>query len=111
MPPPTATGQRSAGPLGRRGRAGRLLSPAGISLEEASRHRVTLDFADRSEAVEFLVRTAGHVLAERASLETAGRRDELLSALAALVAERDEGAGDRVSLRLEYLLALGTVDP
>ncbi|HEV2773468.1 MAG TPA: class I SAM-dependent methyltransferase [Thermoleophilaceae bacterium] len=88
-----------------------LLSSAGISLRETSRDYVVLDFADRSEAVEFLVRTAGHVLAERANLETEGRWQELVSALNGLVDERDEGAGGRVSLRLEYLLALGTFDP
>ncbi len=88
-----------------------LLSAAGISVQETSRHHVALDFADREETVEFLVRTAGHVLAERRGLEIEGRWQDLLSALGVLVDERDEGAGDRVLLRLEYLLALGVIDP
>ena len=90
---------------------GALLSAAGVSLQETSRHHVALDFADRDETVEFLVRTAGHVLAERRGLEIEGRWQDLLSGLGVLVDERDEGAGDRVLLRLEYLLALGVIDP
>lgn len=77
---PAATAGQPSGRWGDGSALSALLSSAGISLRETSRDYVVLDFADRSEAVEFLVRTAGHVLAERASLETEGRWQELVSA-------------------------------
>jgi SAM-dependent methyltransferase len=109
LPPPPGDGSPTR--WGDEGDLAALLSGAAVSLEETSREQLTLDFRDRDEAVEFLVRTAGHVLAERARLEAEGRWAELVSALAELVDERDEGAHDGVSLSLEYLLAVGAPTP
>lgn len=65
-----------------------------------------LDFAHPKAAVDFLLETAGHVLAERPRLEAEGRWEELMSELGALVDERDEREGGPVSLRLEYLVVV-----
>ena len=84
-----------------------LLRGAGLELREARVEALTMSFEDRLSAVGFLVRTAGHVLAERERLEAEGRWPQLLAALAALVAQRGEGGPAGVTLRLEYLLARG----
>lgn len=82
-----------------------LLEPHGLRLRTVSRHSLVLTFADRREAVTFLVRTAGHVRQEQHDLERSGRWKDLIADLDRLVAERDEGGEDRVLLSLEYLMA------
>ncbi len=82
-----------------------LLGQAGVTTQALERDHVELAFVDRDDAVGFLVHTAGHVMAERSRLEREGRWHELLAELGAFVAERNEESGDRVRLRLEYLLA------
>jgi SAM-dependent methyltransferase len=84
-----------------------LLGGAGIELREARVEALTMSFGDRLSAVGFLVRTAGHVLAERERLEADGRWPQLLAALGALVAQRGAGGPAGVTLTLEYLLARG----
>ena len=60
-------------------------------------------------AVAFLIKTAGNVLAERAELERAGRWGALLAAVSGLVNERNTGApGGNVALPCEYLLVEAT---
>jgi SAM-dependent methyltransferase len=94
--PPTRWGDPAA--------AGELLVRAGLAAGDALAEQVALDFGDRLSAVAFLVRTAGHVVAERPRLEAEGRWPQLLAALAALVTERGEHRGGGVTLRLDYLV-------
>jgi SAM-dependent methyltransferase len=84
---------------------GELLGAAGLIAGDAHAEHVELTFEDRLSAVAFLVRTAGHVVAERPRLEAEGRWPQLLAALAALVTERNTGADGGVTLRLDYLVA------
>jgi SAM-dependent methyltransferase len=84
-----------------------LLGDAGIELREARVEGLTMSFADRLSAVGFLVRTAGHVLAERDRLQADGRWPRLLAAVGAVVAQRGAGGPAGVTLTLEYLLARG----
>jgi SAM-dependent methyltransferase len=84
-----------------------LLGDAGIELREARIEALTMSFEDRLSAVAFLVRTAGHVLAERERLQAEGRWPQLLAVLGALVAQRGRGGPAGVTLTLEYLLARG----
>ncbi|MCW2994176.1 MAG: Methyltransferase type 11, partial [Conexibacter sp.] len=88
--------------------AGALLREAGLTVGNASRESIMLDFEARAAAVAFLVATAGHVVAERPRLAAEGRWPQLLGALAALVAERDEGRDGRVALRCDYLIVSAT---
>jgi SAM-dependent methyltransferase len=81
-----------------------LLGGAGLEVVTAEPEHLVLSLPDRMNAVAFLVRTAGNVLAERPRLEAEGRWGELLAALGGLVAARDRGVGERVALRCDYLL-------
>jgi SAM-dependent methyltransferase len=81
-----------------------LLEGAGLEVVAAQAEHLVLALPDRMNAVAFLVRTAGNVLAERPRLEAGGRWGALLAALGGLVAERDVGVGGRVALRCDYLL-------
>jgi SAM-dependent methyltransferase len=81
-----------------------LLGDAGLAVVEAAGEHLVLSLPDRMNAVAFLVRTAGDVLAERPRLEREGRWGALLAALGGLVAQRDSGVGGRVALRCDYLL-------
>ena len=80
-----------------------LLERHGISTRTATRESLSLSLANRTEAVDFLIRTAGHVVSEQPRLQREGRWEQLRADLAALVAARDEG-GDSVQLRCEYLV-------
>jgi SAM-dependent methyltransferase len=83
---------------------GALLCDAGLEVADHRAEHLTLALPDRMNAVAFLVRTAGNVLAERPRLEREGRWGELLAALGGLVAQRDAGVDGRVALRCDYLL-------
>ena len=103
-PPPTGP------PPSRWGDAGAvadLLGPHGIVVREASRHEVVLTFDHRDSAAGFLVRTAGHVLQERARLERQRRWGTMLSDVKEFVTGRDVGDAGSVELSLEYLLVAG----
>jgi hypothetical protein len=95
-PPPSRWGDPDA--------VAALLGGAGLEVVVAEPEHLVLSLPDRMNAVAFLVRTAGNVLAERARLEAAGRWGQLLAALGGLVAERDRGVDGRVALRCDYLL-------
>jgi SAM-dependent methyltransferase len=84
-----------------------LLEEAGLRLEETTRETVELRFATDTAAVDLLVRSAGHVMAERDRLMREGAWDALTAAVRELVRERDtaDGRGD-VRLELEYLVAV-----
>jgi SAM-dependent methyltransferase len=108
-PPPLGAGTPSR--WGDPAAVGELLAGAGLTAGDAHAEAIELDFEDRLSAVAFLVRTAGHVVAERPRLEAEGRWPQLLAALAALVTERNEGTGGGVALRLDYLVATATAGP
>jgi SAM-dependent methyltransferase len=105
LPPPPPGG----GPPSRWGDAtavAQLLEPHGLRIRERATSSLSLSFADRDQAVEFLIRTAGHVRAEQLRLERERRWQELRRDLGELVAARDEGDGSGLVLRCEYLLVL-----
>jgi SAM-dependent methyltransferase len=107
-PPPRAVPAAPAGPAvwGDPGVVGELLAGVGLTVGDTSIEHVALEFEERLAAVAFLVRTAGHVVAERARLEAEGRWPQLLAALAAVVTERGEMRDDGgLVLKLEYLVA------
>jgi hypothetical protein len=97
-PPPSRWGDRSA--------VTGLLQRHGIAARAVRNGSVRLSFPDRPEAVRFLIRTAGHLLAERPRLEQEGRWEALQRDLEQLVASRDESQRAGVSLRCDYLLVL-----
>jgi SAM-dependent methyltransferase len=95
-PPPSRWGDADA--------VGALLAGAGLEVVSAEVESLVLSAPDRMNAVAFLAKTAGNVIAERPRLEREGRWGALLAALGGVVAERDTGAGDNVALRCDYLL-------
>jgi SAM-dependent methyltransferase len=111
LPPPPGGAGASPARWGDPAAVAELLAGAGLTPGDARAEHLTLDFEDRLSAVAFLVRTAGHVVAERPRLEAEGRWPQLLAALAALVTERSQGTGGGVALRLDYLVATATAAP
>jgi SAM-dependent methyltransferase len=83
-----------------------LFVPHGLRLVESAQRCVTLGFAGIAEGVDFLVRTAGHVVAERDRLVADGRWKDLLGDLEWLVVARSRPSGDGLEIDLKYLLAL-----
>jgi len=105
LPPPPPGGA----PPSRWGDAaavGELLERHGISTRATTTESLSLSLPDRAEAVDFLIRTAGHVVSEQPRLRREGRWEQLRADLAELVAARDEG-GDGVKLRCDYLVVVG----
>jgi len=86
-----------------------LVAPYGLGLVSHSTESLALTFGSTGEAVNFLVRTAGHVVAERESLTAQGRWGDLLVNLEELVEERGSRTESRVRVDLDYLLA--TITP
>ncbi|HMJ36581.1 MAG TPA: methyltransferase domain-containing protein [Baekduia sp.] len=105
---PPVTGSAPPSRWGDAAAVGELLGGAGLTAGDAHTDHVALDFEDRLSAVAFLVRTAGHVVAQRPRLEAEGRWSQLLAALAALVTERSASRDGGVTLRLDYLVATAT---
>jgi hypothetical protein len=105
LPPPPPGG----GPPSRWGdpeAVAQLLEPHGLRIRESATSSLSLSFAARDQAVDFLIRTAGHVRAEQPRLERERRWQELRRDLSELVAARDESDGSGVQLPCEYLLVL-----
>jgi hypothetical protein len=82
-----------------------LLERHGISTRATTTESLALSVPNRTEVVDFLIRTAGHVVSEQPRLQREGRWGQLRGDLAELVAARDEG-GDSVELRCEYLVVV-----
>jgi SAM-dependent methyltransferase len=82
-----------------------LLGRHGIRTQTAGVESLSLSFAGSDEAVDFLIRTAGHVLSEQPRLQREGRWQLLRDDLAQLVAARNERS-DRVELRCDYLVVV-----
>jgi SAM-dependent methyltransferase len=103
LPPPAGTARPTR--WGEEQTLAELLGHADVNIEQTSRERLTLQFADDRDAVEFFRDTAGHVVPERKRLEGEGRWPMLLADLRALLVDRDTGECDGIALELEYLLA------
>jgi len=95
--PPSRWGDASA--------VSQLLDRHGISTRATTTESLSLSLPDRTEAVDFLIRTAGHVVSEQSRLQREGRWEQLRDDLAELVAARD-GGNDSVELRCEYLVVV-----
>ncbi|HEY3729130.1 MAG TPA: class I SAM-dependent methyltransferase [Solirubrobacteraceae bacterium] len=83
-----------------------LLRAHAIEVRVMRRSSLRLSFADCTEAREFLIRTAGNILAERSNLERAGRWRDLEHDLENLVRDQNENSRQAVELDCEYLLVL-----
>jgi len=97
----------STGPPSRWGDANaveELLAPAGLRVVSSDIEKVTMTFADVVDAADFLVRTAGHVIAERERLTAEGRWPDLVAALEALVRDRGHEQAAGVDIDCVYLL-------
>ena len=66
---------------------------------------VTLQFEDREAAVDFLIRTAGNLIAERESLTRQGRWNIVRDDLGTVVDRHNTDASPTISLQLDYLLS------
>ncbi|HEY2637125.1 MAG TPA: class I SAM-dependent methyltransferase [Solirubrobacteraceae bacterium] len=103
LPPPPA----GSGPPSRWGdaeAATELLGGAGLRVTATHQGTITLSFAAPTEAVAFLVATAGHVLAERDALRDRDEWEPMLAALHGLVAERDASPEEETVLGLDYVV-------
>ena len=103
LPPPPP----SSGPPSRWGDAAALeamLATAGLNTLSSSVETLPMTFADCTSAVDFLVHTAGHVIAERDRLTRAGRWDELLTVMRGLVDARAVHRDGQLRIDCEYLL-------
>jgi SAM-dependent methyltransferase len=108
LPPPP----RGSGPPSRWGDADELellLAAAGLRVHSATTETLSMTFADSHTAADFLVRTAGHVVAERDRLREQGRWDDLLLAMQELVDGRAQLVAGGLRLDSEYLLATATL--
>ena len=107
LPPPPP----SSGPPSRWGDAAALaaiLEPAGLRMTASAVECLSMTFADSLDATDFLVRTAGHVVAEQERLVREGRWTDLLASLRVLVEARGVHAAGGLRLDCEYLLATAT---
>jgi SAM-dependent methyltransferase len=82
-----------------------LLGRHAIRTRAATVESLSLSFPGSDDAVDFLIRTAGHVLNEQPRLQREGRWQLLRDALAQLVAARNERS-DHVELRCDYLVVV-----
>jgi SAM-dependent methyltransferase len=106
LPPPPPGG----GPPSRWGDAAavsELLERHGIATSAATIKSLSLSFGSHAETVDFLIRTAGHVLSEQLRLQREGRWEQLRGDLAQLVTARDQDAGGGVELGCQYLVVVG----
>jgi ubiquinone/menaquinone biosynthesis C-methylase UbiE len=105
-PPPASTGQPSR--WGDAESLTALLSSAGLTMATTTRQRITLYFVDASQAADFLIRTAGHVVSEQQRLESEGRWDDLRHDLTDFVTQHAEPTTHGIELPLDDLLSLAS---
>jgi len=82
-----------------------LFGSTGLSVRTHSVERLTMLFASDGAATDFLVRTAGNVMAEREHLAQQGRWAALQGAVRHLVQSRSTPADGRLRIDFDYLLA------
>jgi SAM-dependent methyltransferase len=104
LPPPPA----SSGPPSRWGDLSALddlFRPSGLHVEAHSIRSLAMDFDSDVQAADFLVRTAGNVIAERERLTQQGRWVDMQAAVQALVQTRSQPTNGRPRIVFGYLLA------
>jgi SAM-dependent methyltransferase len=104
LPPPAS----STGPPSRWGDPNaleELLAPAGLRAVSSVTEKLTMTFEDATDAADFLVRTAGHIVAERERLTAEGHWRDLVAAMEALAHDRGRHQSARLDIDFEYLLA------
>jgi hypothetical protein len=69
---------------------------------------LTMTFDDAKDAADFLVRTAGHVIAERQRLTADGRWDDLIAVMKKLADDRGQHKTGRLDLDFAYLTVTAT---
>lgn len=84
-----------------------VLHAAGARLTATSNETLTLKFHDAPDAVDFLIRTAGHIISQQQQLTDEGRWLALCQDLEAFVNDQGKRA-DGIELELEYLIATAT---
>ena len=107
-PPPSSTGAPSR--WGDANALEELLAPARLRVVSSVTENLTMTFDDATDAADFLVRTAGHVMAERERLTAEGRWHDLLAAMEALAHDRGRHQSARWDIDFEYLLATAAAD-
>jgi SAM-dependent methyltransferase len=105
-PPPPSTGPPSR--WGDVAAVEALFASAGMHVVSLRTENLTLTFADAGDAADFLVRTAGHVVAERQRLTAEARWDDLIAVMTELADNRGRHHSGRLDLDLEYLLSTAT---
>lgn len=104
LPPPPA----GSGPPSRWGDPSELdtlFGPNGVHVTRHSTNTLTMSFDGASEASDFLIRTAGNVIAERERLTEEGHWTEMQAAIHQLVEARCEASGNECRIGFDYLLA------
>jgi SAM-dependent methyltransferase len=104
LPPPPNTGPPSR--WGDPNALEELLAPAGLRVVSSGTENVTMTFADVPDAADFLVRTAGHVIAERERLTAEDRWRDLMAAMEELANDRGQHHATGVDINFVYLLAM-----
>ncbi|MEV6069125.1 methyltransferase domain-containing protein [Nocardia sp. NPDC052001] len=102
-PPPAASGPPSA--WGDAAGLATILEPHRLRITAVTRGQLTLPFSGVGAGVDFLIRTAGHIVREQDRLTAAGRWEDLRYALRLFIEQRAEHRGDGLALPLDYLLA------
>ena len=108
-PPPPGSGPPSR--WGEEASLREIFGSAGVEIQIARIEGVELRFADREEAADFMIETAGNVVAERPSLEQGGEWGRLRAAVEGLVAESAVSDSGGVAIELRYLLAVFASTP
>ncbi len=88
-----------------------LLRKSGLCITRHEVRDLTIEMLDAEKAATFLIRTAGHVVAERPRLVGEGRWEALHDAVGQFVSRRALTAGQRLQLKMEYLLTLAAPGP
>jgi SAM-dependent methyltransferase len=102
--PPLPPGGQSPARWGDEDAVAGLLESAGATVTAATRATRALRLPDREEAVDFLLRTAGHVAAIRDEMEADGRWEALREDVAQFVEARRLAGPADVLLPVEYLV-------
>lgn len=103
-PPPPGSGPPSR--WGDEAGLGEIWQSTGVGIQAAREESVEIRFSGPEEATDFLIKTAGNVLAERDALERSGEWGDLRAAVESLVAERATSNGEGIAIPLQYLLAI-----
>jgi SAM-dependent methyltransferase len=83
-----------------------LLAPHGFVSERAAERTIAARLADELEAVELLIRTAGHIVQEQPRLEQEDRWDSLTAAVEDLVGTRAIRRDGAIELEMRYVLQM-----